>query len=88
VLANALLGENVGWKEPFSVKADLELHSFGKSWSSCFQRLLERGSVKPHPVNVHMKTGLQHVLDGTEALKQKTVSGEKLVFRIVNTSYE
>jgi hypothetical protein len=50
-----------------------------------FQRLLDEGSVKPHPVKVHMKPGLQYVLDGIELLERKKVSGEKLVFRVVNT---
>ncbi|TGJ78105.1 hypothetical protein E0Z10_g10657 [Xylaria hypoxylon] len=85
VLAHALLGVDVGWTEPYNVKADLELHSFGKDWSSCIQRMLESGSIKPHPIRAQDDIGLQYVLDGIKMLRQKAVSGEKLVYRVITT---
>ncbi|KAI0490973.1 GroES-like protein [Xylaria cf. heliscus] len=85
VLAHALLGIDVGWKEPYNVKADPELYSFGKDWSLCIQRLLESGSIKPHPIRAQRNTGLQHILDGIMMLKDKAVSGEKLVYRVITT---
>ncbi|KAK5635869.1 hypothetical protein RRF57_011581 [Xylaria bambusicola] len=83
VLAHALLGTDVGWKEPYNVKADSKLHSFGKDWSSCVQRLLESGNIKPHPTRAQGSIGLEQVLDGMMLLKKKVVSGEKLVYRII-----
>lgn len=82
VLAHALLGLDVGWKEPYNVKADPELHSFGTDWSSCIQRMLDNGDIKPHPIKVHQEIGLEHVLEGISMLKRKAVSGKKLVYRV------
>ncbi|KAI2635285.1 GroES-like protein [Xylaria nigripes] len=85
VLAAALLGENVGWKPPYNLKADPELHSFGVAWSSCIQRMLKSGGIKTHPVRLHTGTGVGQILEGIATLKEHGLSGEKLVIRIMDT---
>ncbi|KAK0732952.1 chaperonin 10-like protein [Lasiosphaeria miniovina] len=82
LLGAALLGREIGWKEPYRVEADPELRQFGRDWVLCAQRLLDCGDIKPHPARVGREVGLEPVLEGIELLRQKAVSGEKLVYRI------
>lgn len=82
LLGPALMGMDIPWKEPYYIKGDPELRVFGAKWFTCAQRLLDRGEIQPHPVQVAEKVGLDGVLDGIELLKTKVVSGKKLVYRI------
>lgn len=82
ILGPALLGEDVGWKEPYTIKANPELRSFGKEWFQCAQGLLDRGELRPHPIQIGDKKGLEGVLEGIEILRRKNISGQKLVYSI------
>lgn len=81
ILGAALLGREIGWKEPYHIKADAELREFGRDWIMCAQGMLDRGEIRPHPVRVS-SGGLNGVLDGIELLRQGSISGEKLVYNI------
>lgn len=84
ILGPALLGKKVGWKKPYTIKANPELRVFGREWFRCAQHLLDRGDLRPHPVRVGDKVGFEGILDGINILKRKNVSGEKLVYRVSN----
>ena len=78
VLGPAVLGQAMGWPEPFTREADEELREFGVDWFNTVQRLLDEGTIKTHPVKV-VNGGFDGVADGLELLRQKQVSGQKLV---------
>ncbi|ROW07076.1 hypothetical protein VPNG_06635 [Cytospora leucostoma] len=82
ILGPALLGEKVGWKEPYTIEANPELRAFGREWFQCAQRLLDRGELRPHPVRIGDKLGFEGVLDGIGLVRQKGLSAEKLVYRV------
>ncbi|KAM7200667.1 GroES (chaperonin 10)-like protein [Naviculisporaceae sp. PSN 640] len=82
VIGASLLGREIGWKEPYHVKADPGLRQFGREWMEYAQGMLDRGEIRPHPVRVGKEEGLEHVLEGIDMLRKKKVSGEKLVYKI------
>lgn len=82
VLGPALLGKKVGWKEPYAIEANAELRIFGREWFRSAQALLDRGELLPHPIRVGDKKGFEAILDGIELLRLKSLSGEKLVYRV------
>ncbi|GAP83760.1 putative zinc-binding dehydrogenase family [Rosellinia necatrix] len=82
LLGPALVGREVAWKDPYHIKPKPELRSFGKQWFLTAQRMLDRGEVRPHPIRIGEKFGLEGVLEGIEILRQGALSGEKLVYRI------
>lgn len=82
LLGPALLGQDVGWKDPYYIKGDPELRAFGRQWFNCAQRMLDKGELKTHPCRVGTEIGLSGILKGTEVLRKKELSAEKLVYRI------
>ncbi|KAI0835712.1 GroES-like protein [Hypoxylon sp. FL0890] len=82
ILGPALLGRRIGWKEPYTIEANPELRIFGRNWFQCVQRLLDSGEIRPHPVKLHDRVGFDGILEGIELLRKKSVSGEKLVYRV------
>ncbi|KAF7894992.1 hypothetical protein EAF00_006806 [Botryotinia globosa] len=57
---------------------DFEL---GKGAFVLFERLLENGLIKNHPMKI-MNGGLKGILEGMREMKEGNVSGEKLVYRV------
>ncbi|KAH6627322.1 chaperonin 10-like protein [Chaetomium tenue] len=82
ILGPALLGKNVNWKAPYTIKARPELRLFARDWFMCAQRLLNNGDLEPHPARVGEKVGFGAILEGVDILRKGTVSGEKLVYHI------
>ncbi|KAI0388677.1 GroES-like protein [Xylariaceae sp. FL0594] len=83
ILAVSLFGRDISWKEPYGRAKDLELGDFGRDWFRCVQGMLDRGEIHPHPLRTqHKRQGFEGILDGVDLLKQRAVSGEKLVYRI------
>ncbi|KAM7184233.1 GroES (chaperonin 10)-like protein [Rhypophila sp. PSN 637] len=82
VLGAAVLGREVGWREPYHIVPDPELRKFGMEWMAYAQGMLDRGDIRPHPVRIGKEKGLEQVLGGIELLRKKRVSGEKLVYKI------
>lgn len=78
VLGPAVLGQAMGWPEPFTREEDASLREFGVDWFSTAQKLLAEGTIKPHPIQV-IDGGFDGVADGLDLLRQKQVSGHKLV---------
>lgn len=56
-------------------------YEFGKYWYGLTEKLIKEGKLKNHPAKVH-DSGLDGVLQGLDDMKNKKVSGEKLVYRI------
>lgn len=82
ILGPALLGRRIGWKDPYDIQANPGLRVFGREWFECVQRMLDKGEIRPHPVRVGERAGLENVLEGVEVLREKAVSGEKLVYYV------
>jgi hypothetical protein len=78
VLGYTVLGQAVSWPEPFTREADEELREFGVDWFRTVQRLLDEGTIKPHPIKI-VNGGFEGVADRLELLRQKQVSGHKLI---------
>ncbi|KAI9147224.1 Trans-enoyl reductase FSL5 [Paramyrothecium foliicola] len=83
LLGPALMGKEIPWKEPYHIQGDPGLRLFGRKWFAVAQRMLSKGEIRPHPIKILETVGLRGVLDGLDLLKKKTLSGEKVVCRIV-----
>ena len=83
-LAYTAVGESFifGGKEFPASQEDLE---FGKMFWELSEKLLSEGKFKVHPPSVR-KEGLQGVLDGLQEMREEKVSGQKLVYKISETS--
>lgn len=79
VLGPALHGKEIAWPPPMEREPNPELAEFAKKWFTTVQELLDDGRVKPHPLKI-MQGGLEGILDGLEMLKNKQVSGQKLIY--------
>jgi NADPH:quinone reductase-like Zn-dependent oxidoreductase len=82
VLGPMILGKPIGWRPPFKRNGDAEVREFAVKWFKTAQRLLDEGKLKMHPVRL-MPGGFQGVLDGMDLLRNKQISGEKLVYRLL-----
>lgn len=82
LLGPSLLGEKVGWPQPYTIEANLELRIFGRKWFQCAQRLLDNKELRPHPVRIGETEGFEAILDGLQLVKKKALSGQKLVYRL------
>ncbi len=78
VLGFGILGQPITWPEPFTRSADEEMRQFGVDYFIMVQKLLDEGKIKPHPVRL-LEGGLEGVKGGLELLRNKMVSGQKLV---------
>lgn len=83
ILGMALFGKRIDWKAPYNMEGDPELRTFGKDWFMTVQRLLDAGEIKPHPIKLGGTT-FEHVIEGVDLLRQKAVSGHKLVYHIAD----
>lgn len=63
-------------------EANAEMREFAKSWFTTVQELVDSGKIKTHPLKV-MEGGLPAVLDGLQMLKDKKISGQKLVYNVI-----
>ena len=54
-------------------------HAFMVDFQSLTSKLLEQGKIKPHPHHVK-QGGLEGILEGLQELRERKVSGEKLVY--------
>lgn len=66
---------------PHSFEANKEHYDFMAEFQALAGRLLQEGKIVPHPHRVR-EGGLRGVLEGLNDLREKKVSGEKLVYRV------
>lgn len=81
VLGPTLLGKPIGWGPPFKREGDAEAREFAVKWYKTVQQLLDEGKLKSHLLRL-MPGGFQGILDGMDLLRNKQISGEKLVYHI------
>ncbi|KAK4236132.1 zinc-binding dehydrogenase family oxidoreductase [Achaetomium macrosporum] len=75
------LGEDIPWPAPYGRKANPVARDFLKVWTATMQGLVERGVIRLHPQLVR-DTGLAGVLEGVDEIRQKAVSGQKLIYTL------
>ncbi|CAK4001977.1 related to zinc-binding oxidoreductase [Lecanosticta acicola] len=83
VFAYTVFGEAFD-KFGISWPAKAEDFARGKEFAALTSQLLSDGRLKPHPVRLG-KDGLEGLLDGLQQLRERKVSGAKLVYRVTET---
>lgn len=81
VMGPQMMGKEIGWPKPHWRPADAEIGRFGAEWTVTLQKLLDKGLIRPHPILVR-QGGLPDVLGGIEDIREKRISGQKLVFTV------
>lgn len=81
VMGMAILGGKVDLDFGYECEADPEKRAFGVVWYQEIQRLLDDGRLKTHPVRL-LEGGYEAILGGLKKLKNREVSGEKLVVKL------
>ncbi|KAE9376021.1 zinc-binding dehydrogenase family oxidoreductase [Stipitochalara longipes BDJ] len=81
VLGPTLLGKPIGWVPPFERQANPKMREFTLDWFKTVQNLLDEGTLRTHPVRI-LTGGFEAALEGLDLLREKKVSGQKLVCRI------
>ena len=79
VLQPTVLGKRIGWPAPFAREVGPEICEWAAAWVVSVQKLRDDEELKTHPVT-KMPGGLQGILDGMDLLRNKKVSGTKLVY--------
>ncbi|KFA51281.1 hypothetical protein S40293_04399 [Stachybotrys chartarum IBT 40293] len=83
--ATTVIGEYFEYgRDKVPVPADSDAFQFGKKWTSIIDQLLVEGKLKPHAIEIGPR-GLDGVLEGVNRLRNREVSGRKLVYRIADT---
>lgn len=81
IFALDVFGEPIPLSKGYERKASPETHDFAVHWYKVFQRLLDEGKLRPHPLQV-LEGGLEGIAAGVKLLKSGAVSGKKLVGRV------
>lgn len=81
VLGPALLGKPIGWGPPFERPSNPKIREFTLDWFKTVQSLLEDGKLRTHPVRI-LTGGFEAALEGLDLLREKKISGQKLVCQI------
>lgn len=79
ILGYDVFGEEVPLGGGYGRPGDKGKYARAVKWFGVFQRLLDEGRLKTHPVQVLDGEGLEVVLKGLDLLKTGSVSGKKLV---------
>ncbi|KUJ22234.1 NAD(P)-binding protein [Mollisia scopiformis] len=75
------LGDEIAWPAPYGRKANPMALEFCQAWNPTMQGLLDRGVVRLHPQCVR-DTGFAGALEGLEEIRQKKISGQKLIYTL------
>ncbi|KAK2008308.1 zinc-binding dehydrogenase [Colletotrichum eremochloae] len=81
VLGPAIFGQGSTWPAPYGRPADSELKDFGAKLWAIAQKLVDKGVLQHHPLQV-LEGGFETVIRGMERVKKGQVSGEKIVVRL------
>ena len=82
VLGPTIFGDGCSWPSPYGRAADPELRQYGVHLWAVVQKLIDEGRLRHHPLRV-LDGGFQAVLDGIELVRRGSVSGEKIVVRLI-----
>ncbi|RAK98121.1 zinc-binding alcohol dehydrogenase family protein [Aspergillus ibericus CBS 121593] len=77
----ALFGREVAWPNPYNRVADPNMRETARELYGEAQLLLDQGLLRPHPIEVQ-EGGFPAILDAIQRVRQKDVSGVKLVCAI------
>ncbi|TDZ24973.1 Trans-enoyl reductase ccsC [Colletotrichum orbiculare MAFF 240422] len=78
VMGMAILGHRLDLDYGYERDEDPELRAFGVRWYRDLQKLMDQGRLRPHPLR-ELEGGFEGILRGVEMLKNKEVSGQKLI---------
>jgi len=81
ILALEFGGQGCTWPEPFFREPNPDFTTFSIPMFAKFQKLLDDGKFKTHPIKVH-DGGFEELLEGVGKLRRKEVSAQKLIYRI------
>lgn len=81
VMGMAILGRAVKLDGGYGVEASPDRRRFGIEWFGAMQKVLDNRKLKWHPVRL-LPGRWEAILEGLQMLKNKEVSGEKLVVKI------
>ncbi|KAF4454155.1 hypothetical protein F53441_3290 [Fusarium austroafricanum] len=81
IMGPQMLGKEIRWPEPHWRPANAEMGEFGVYWTAVLRKLLDNNLIRPHPIVVK-QGGLEAVLGGIGDIREKKISGKKLVFTI------
>jgi NADPH:quinone reductase-like Zn-dependent oxidoreductase len=81
VLATRISGRGSHWPEPFQSPPEPAYLEFAKPVYAALQKHLDNGDIRPHKARVS-DGGFEDIINGVNLIRQKQVSGEKLVYTI------
>ncbi|KAK1687771.1 alcohol dehydrogenase GroES-like domain-containing protein [Colletotrichum godetiae] len=76
-----IFGEGCTWPEPYKSDPSEELRVFGVSVWETVEKLVYEGNLQHHPLRV-LDGGFEAILAGMEMVRNKALSGEKVVVRM------
>lgn len=82
IMAFRLTGRPCLWPEPFFRKADPEMLVHSHPFYATMEKYFLQGKLKTHPTRV-LQGGFPALLEGVGMLRRKEVSGQKLVFPLI-----
>lgn len=47
-----MLGKKIAWPAPYDWKGNLELRAWAEKWFDMLQKALDKGKIKPHPIQL------------------------------------
>ena len=74
-----MMCKEIAWPKPHGRPANPEMKKFGLWWIEMVQELLHQGKIREHPMVVE-SGGVGKVLDGMQLIREKKISGKKLVY--------
>ncbi|EOA86439.1 hypothetical protein ACJQWK_05874 [Exserohilum turcicum] len=81
IFALDIFGEPIPLSRGYEREASPEVHQFAVNWYRVFQKLIDEGKVRPHPLQ-ELEGGFSGIIEGVRLLKTGSVSGKKLVIAI------
>ncbi|MCJ1406593.1 hypothetical protein MMC19_000659 [Ptychographa xylographoides] len=81
VMALTIYGKKVALDGVYGRDACPEDRIFGRKWFATVQKLLDQGKLRSHPIKIG-SGAFEGVLEGVDQMRKRTISGEKLVYRV------
>ncbi|RYP42177.1 hypothetical protein DL768_010385 [Monosporascus sp. mg162] len=78
VMGSAITGRGLSLPKPYGAPSDAELHSWSLGYYEELQRAMDEERLKPCPIQM-IPGGFGGILHGLDMLKNKKVSGKKLI---------
>lgn len=82
VLGIRMSGTEIGLDRGYGSPPDPELRAWGCELFKRMEKLIWEGKIRPHPIELHEKSGFEGIVAGVAKMKQREVSGKKLVYML------